>query len=84
MAAGSWKNIKVRNEVVDMASKLFAEGNTVREAAVFAVDGFHGFTMEFSSSPTAHADEYDEIEQILIDSNFILRSENRGMSCVCS
>lgn len=41
----------------------------IRDLAVTLVDGRHGYTYEFSSSPEAHRDEYDvcarEIEAAL-------------------
>jgi hypothetical protein len=38
---------------------------TIRDRAVREVDAEHGYTMEFSSSPEAHAAEYDEREREL-------------------
>lgn len=37
----------------------------LREQAVMTVDARYGYTMEFSSCPPAHADEYDREEQRL-------------------
>jgi hypothetical protein len=37
----------------------------IREIAVTLVDGKHGYTFEFSASPQAHRDEYDEVERAL-------------------
>lgn len=42
-------------------------GDTIRERAVREIDARHGYTMEFSSSPEAHAAEYDERERELRD-----------------
>jgi len=36
-----------------------------RSAAVMAVDGFHGFTCEFSPWPRQHVSEYDQLEEML-------------------
>lgn len=38
---------------------------TTRELAVAIVDMLRGYTMEFSSSPAAHADDYDRVEEVL-------------------
>lgn len=37
----------------------------VREAAVYAVDQRHGFTMEFAHTPDQHAYEYDLEEEAI-------------------
>jgi DNA modification methylase len=46
-----------------LAEELRSENN--RERAVREVDARYGYTMEFSSSPDAHAAEYDEREREL-------------------
>lgn len=55
--------------ILAKAIDLRADGKTNREAAVYAVDGHYGFTMEFAPCPAAHAAEWDEVEQILIDAD---------------
>lgn len=37
----------------------------IRDLAVAMVDATHGYTIEFSNSPEAHAAEYDELERLL-------------------
>jgi hypothetical protein len=47
------------------ARKRMAEGDDARWAAVQAVDGYHGYTCEFSGSPRQHIAEYDQLEAVL-------------------
>lgn len=38
-----------------------------RSKAVELVDRYHGYTYEFSASPKAHEEEYDEVEKLMVE-----------------
>lgn len=49
-----------------MPKERRADASLIRDLAIIMVDGPLGYTMEFSSNPAAHAEEYNAMENLLL------------------
>jgi hypothetical protein len=54
-----------RPQIEREARRLLAAGREVRSAAIEAVDGYHGYSMEYAASPAFHRSLWDDLEERL-------------------
>ena len=52
-------------EILECARALFAKHGDARSAAIEAVDGHFGFSMEYAGNPAFHRSLWDDVEERL-------------------